>query len=88
MQMLTKVVLRRFDLVDDVSTSPTGISLSLTQVIDVVLMLEGSSSILLVLENFSEDAFSLCRVVVSVVLDRHAPAMNSIELTFDVLASG
>ena len=83
--MLTEVVCWRLHL--DVDTSPAGIALSLAQVVNVVLVLEGGCSILLVLENLGQDPFGLRRVGVGVVLDRHSSAMNGVELTFDVLAS-
>ena len=81
--MLSQIVLWRLDLVDDVGTS-TCVTLGLAQVVDVVLVLEGCGAVLLVLEDFGQDAFSLSGVRVSVVLNGHASAVNSVKLTFNL----
>ena len=85
--MLSKIVCRRFDLVDDARTSSIRLPLCLTDMVDVVLMLESSGPVLLVFEYFSQNTFGLSWVGISVVLDWHASTMNSVELTLYVLAS-
>ena len=58
MQMLSEVVLGGLDLVDDVAAS-AGVSLSLAQVVYVVLVLECSGAVLLVLEDLRQDTLGL-----------------------------
>ena len=69
MQMLSQVIRGRFDLVDDARTSSVSASLCLAQVVNIVLVLESSGTVLLIFENLGQDSLSLCRVRVSVVLD-------------------
>jgi hypothetical protein len=87
MQVFAEVVGRRFDLIDNAWSSTVAISLSLTHMVNIILMLEILLSILLIFKDFRQNSFCLGGVRICVILNGHTTAMDRVKLPFHVHTS-